>query len=1402
MSWYQQAQRLASSIQTQLAYGRTSASQTLPLASPSTHHRMQRSEEYFNPVRITAGGPSHQGIMASQETARQPSREEESQQSTLLLEASTTLVLAETQSPQPESEQQFWQDEPRREEESQPSTTRAQSPQPESEQQLWQGEPRWGEESQQSTPLPEASTTLAPAETRSPQPEPEQQTRQDEPRREEESLQSTPFPANVQEALRDCLASHLDIVQQVEHFILSRTVGCPNLRVATCTQAAQLKCRQAQARGQSDQSSASSSADAISLQEVKDKGKEGPPPPAGKGKGTPGKSSTNASAEGPEPSEGGSIVRSPESGKGKGKGTPGNSSTNASAEGPEPSEGGSIVRSPESGKGKGKGTPGNSSTNASAEGPEPSEGGSIVRSPESGKGKGKGTPGKSSTNASAEGAEPSEGGSIAKSSESGKGEGKGTPGNSSTNASAEGAEPSEGGSIVRSPESGKGKGKGTPGKSSTNASAEGPEPSEGGSIVRSPESGKGKGKGTPGKSSTNASAEGPELSEGGSIAKSPESGKGKGKGTPGNSSTNASAEGPEPSEGGSIAKSPESGKGKGKGTPGKSSTNASAEGPEPSEGGSMAKSPESGKGKGKGTPGKSSTNASAEGPEPSEGGSIVRSPESGKGKGKAKGPPTPGGKGPPPPSPGGKGPPPPSLGGKGGKGLPPPPPGGGKGVPPPSPGGKGLPGSAGKGPPGVKGPPPGKGKGAPGFGKSPATAKAKNPAAAPMAVGETPFGRRIHWVGAAYDEPDGESVFGAMDGVNGPWSKLRQSCGIETAPVYGIDFDPDLLKAMFSKKDQSKPNAGRQRQIARKPQGITVLDATRAQNMAIVISKLKVSCQDICRSLHDLDFFDQNVTIDDVELLIQVLPTPDESKKLLEHQHIVEQLRDVEQKMMHFCVLPKSVVRLRLMKFALSHATTYSSLLWRCKVLGYAAEEVHMSVQLKELLSVILRVGNFINYGVEQACTQGTVRAFAIESLGSLASFKTGAVSTLHFLCLSMRSADPTFFKAFKEGLVHVHEAARENVALLKSAIQAFDKEVEFAKLQGKMLLAKEEGPAQSAFDKEVEFAKLQGKMLLAKCSWQKSEGFADTTDSPEDRMNQLAALLQTGNSELQSKLAEVLVSCTEVQVYFSISEKAKANLSPFELFCGHISTFDEQLGAAWQEIERNPRRWQQFASAADSGNAARHKFASDARQQFASASRARRKSLPGGRLSEEQTEALRNNGDEEGRARAMTGGVGEGRAGAMTEEEITSRGHAPLLDVSQAPPRDSEQEKLREKDTVSVTFSESLEPAQGKRPPPKGSGKAVKGPPLLIGRSRPGVPMRAPAVVFYYSGRLRAYWLHLRANPITANACELIGWSRPVVPMRSPAVLIGFVPVCPCEPEGSPCDGQAAAASPGCGVS
>eukprot|EP00419_Tripos_fusus_P067940 CAMPEP_0172914206 /NCGR_PEP_ID=MMETSP1075-20121228/191910_1 /TAXON_ID=2916 /ORGANISM="Ceratium fusus, Strain PA161109" /LENGTH=96 /DNA_ID=CAMNT_0013773079 /DNA_START=1 /DNA_END=287 /DNA_ORIENTATION=- len=96
---------------------------------------------------------------------------------------------------------------------------------------------------------------------------------------------------------------------------------------------------------------------------------------------------------------------------------------------------------------------------------------------------------------------------------------------------------------------------------------------------------------------------------------------------------------------------------------------------------------------------------------------------------------------------------------------------------------------------------------------------------------------------------------------------------------------------------------------------------------------------------------------------------------------------------MPFCTLPRSISRLKLMRFALSHVSTFTNLIERSRILRQAAEQARGSQELRDLLSVILRVGNFINHGVQEA-REGTVKSFAIESLMSLASFKTGAVST------------------------------------------------------------------------------------------------------------------------------------------------------------------------------------------------------------------------------------------------------------------------------------------------------------------------------------------------------------------------------------------------------------------------
>ncbi|CAJ1449663.1 unnamed protein product [Effrenium voratum] len=127
---------------------------------------------------------------------------------------------------------------------------------------------------------------------------------------------------------------------------------------------------------------------------------------------------------------------------------------------------------------------------------------------------------------------------------------------------------------------------------------------------------------------------------------------------------------------------------------------------------------------------------------------------------------------------------------------------------PPKGTGKG-PGKGGKGP--TKGPPMAKAKA--GFGSPAAKAKV----GVKRLEGVAPLGKKIHW-GAHYEEPHDESVFKSLND--------------------GVSFNSELLKAMLSTDSESKPMA-RRKSMTKKPTGISILDGPRAQNLAIVMSKMK-----------------------------------------------------------------------------------------------------------------------------------------------------------------------------------------------------------------------------------------------------------------------------------------------------------------------------------------------------------------------------------------------------------------------------------------------------------------------------------------------------------------------------------------------------------------------------------
>ena len=154
------------------------------------------------------------------------------------------------------------------------------------------------------------------------------------------------------------------------------------------------------------------------------------------------------------------------------------------------------------------------------------------------------------------------------------------------------------------------------------------------------------------------------------------------------------------------------------------------------------------------------------------------------------------------------------------------------------------------------------------------------------------------------------------------------------------------------------------------------------------------------------------------------------------------------------------------------------------------------------------------------------------------------------FLCVTFRRANPSFLDALQMSLQHVPKAAREKSVHLKSCIQAFRKEVDFA-------------------EREVSLM-------------------------PEDQLSEVTpGLLKDLHAqafELENSLAMAFGKCEEAQEYLCTSED-KANDAappPYENLFLHLSDFLESFRKAWRRRNLFPVRKIEYSLStrhASSGN-------------------------------------------------------------------------------------------------------------------------------------------------------------------------------------------------------------------------
>ena len=253
-------------------------------------------------------------------------------------------------------------------------------------------------------------------------------------------------------------------------------------------------------------------------------------------------------------------------------------------------------------------------------------------------------------------------------------------------------------------------------------------------------------------------------------------------------------------------------------------------------------------------------------------------PPKGKGKGKL-------GKGPPPPAV------PKADAQAGDQAGPPPPPGKGKSL------GKG------KGPKGGKGGPGAPPKGPPPKGAGPAKAPGKDPV--PKAETKAPFLKKLYWKQVDIQDAEG-TIFS---------EETRSRSNTCSA---AIDFTAltRMLEAEQAKGSQlQRRSSGVLSKAQQRNIGTKVLSDHRARNIAIVLKRLPLSTKDLVLVLKKLEWENERIGTDDLEQILEVIPTQEEAKHLREHssEEDCRKLRDVEQMVMPLALLTRASARVRVL---------------------------------------------------------------------------------------------------------------------------------------------------------------------------------------------------------------------------------------------------------------------------------------------------------------------------------------------------------------------------------------------------------------------------------------------------------------------------------------------------------
>uniref|UniRef100_A0A673BWX5 Dishevelled associated activator of morphogenesis 1b n=1 Tax=Sphaeramia orbicularis TaxID=375764 RepID=A0A673BWX5_9TELE len=293
------------------------------------------------------------------------------------------------------------------------------------------------------------------------------------------------------------------------------------------------------------------------------------------------------------------------------------------------------------------------------------------------------------------------------------------------------------------------------------------------------------------------------------------------------------------------------------------------------------------------------------------------------------------------------------------------------------------------------------------------------------------------------------------------WSKINKLEGtvwmeVDDAKVFKVLDLEDIEKTFSAYQRQTYLHLPSQRKEAeddtlssKKVKELSVIDGRRAQNCNILLSRLKLSNEEIKRAILTMDE-QEDLPKDMLEQLLKFVPEKSDVDLLEEHKHELDRMAKPDRFLYEMSRINHYQQRLQSLYFKKKFAERIAEIKPKVEALTKASKEVLHSKNLKQLLEVVLAFGNYMNKG-----QRGNAYGFKVSSLNKIADTKSSIdknITLLHYLITILEKKYPKVLM-FQEDLQNLSEAAKVNmtelekdIGNLRSGLKSVESELEYQK--------------------------------------------------------------------------------------------------------------------------------------------------------------------------------------------------------------------------------------------------------------------------------------------------------------------------------------------------------------------